>query len=78
MNGIIFFLTKKRGMLKMSECKLCNIEFTPRSSGGSYQKFCSKKCRHEYDRICRKYGHFLVENNNISIEELIKFNENNV
>ena len=63
----------------MSAAKIINLKKPGvYGNGGSYQKFCSKKCRHEYDRICRKYGHFLVENNNISIKELIKFNENKV
>ena len=54
----------------LCKCKLCKSIFTPRTNGGSPQKFCTKKCKNEFERYCKQYSNKLLDNNYISIKEL--------
>ena len=59
-------------MLNSNLCKgkLCKSGSTPRITGGSPQKFCTKKCKNEFERYCKQYSNKLLDNNYISIKEL--------
>ena len=53
------------------ECKLCRTNFVPRKTGGSPKKFCTKKCKNEFESYCNQYSKKLIEDNYISMTELI-------
>ena len=53
------------------KCKLCMTNFAPRKTGGSPKKFCDKKCKNQFHSYCKEYSKKLIENNHISMKELI-------
>ncbi len=53
------------------KCKLCRTDFVPRKTGGSAKKFCSRKCKDKFHSYCKQYTKKLIENNYISMKELI-------
>ena len=58
------------------KCKLCKANFVPRKTGGSLKTFCSKICRNQFHSCCKQYSKKLLENNHISIKELINLDIN--
>jgi hypothetical protein len=53
------------------KCKLCRTIFVPRKTGGSPKKFCTKKCKNEFESYCNQFSKKLIDNNHITVEELI-------
>ena len=54
------------------KCKLSKTDFVPRRTGGSEKIYCSKKCKNKFHSFCKQYSKKLLENNYISVEQLIK------
>ena len=53
------------------KCKLCKTDFVPRRTGGSEKIYCSKKCKDKFHSFCKQYSKKLLENDYISVEQLI-------
>ena len=58
------------------KCKLCQTDFKPRKTGGSEKKFCNTKCKDQFHSYCIQYSKKLIENNYISMSELVNLNIN--
>jgi len=41
----------------ISQCKWCYNDYHPRNSGGSPQKFCSKRCKRFFEKTILKWAY---------------------
>ena len=48
-------------------CTWCGTEYSPRSNGGSAQRFCSAPCRRAFDSACRIWAGAEYEAERVSI-----------
>ena len=54
----------------ISQCKLCQSEFSPRNSGGSPQKFCTKQCKRLFEKTILKWAYDEHAKGRINLSEL--------
>jgi len=52
------------------QCEWCQRDYTPRSSGGSPQKFCSKKCKHLFEKSIRRWAYIQHAQGKLNLSEL--------
>ena len=51
-------------------CPWCGEPYTPRTTGGKRQKFCSKRCRRAFDSGCRAWAGEMVLRGRLPVSEL--------
>jgi hypothetical protein len=56
--------------LAHAKCKWCPTVFAPRTTGGKPQRFCSKKCRHEYQAGLDAFAEQMISDGRASIKDL--------
>ena len=52
------------------QCEWCQEEFQPRESGGSPQKFCSKRCKRLFEKSIRRWAYIQHAQGRINLSEL--------
>jgi len=52
------------------QCEWCQREYEPRNSGGSPQKFCSKKCKRLFEKSIRQWSYMQHAQGKLNISEL--------
>ena len=52
------------------KCEWCQEEFQPRESGGSPQKFCSKRCKRLFEKSIRRWAYIQHAQGRINLSEL--------
>ncbi len=53
-----------------TKCLWCDLEFQPRTTGGSAQRFCSTPCRRAFETACRVYAGAEVNAGRLSVSTL--------
>ncbi len=56
--------------LEHKQCLWCDNTFTPRSTGGHAQKFCSVRCREEFHEAGRAWVAAAVAEGRLSVADL--------
>jgi endogenous inhibitor of DNA gyrase (YacG/DUF329 family) len=51
-------------------CPWCEHPFTPRRTGGKPQRFCSERCRREYERELRAWARARIADGEITPTQL--------
>lgn len=51
-------------------CLWCDGPFTPRTTGGKRQRFCSGGCRKDFHRACRIWAEAQVSSGELPVSEL--------
>ena len=54
----------------MTPCPWCTHLFEPMKRGAHEKKFCSKKCKGEFETAARRYAYRAIETGMLSMEEL--------
>ena len=54
----------------MNACIWCGTRYSPRSTGGKPQRFCSPACRRKMDAGLRAIGQQQLENGAITVADL--------
>ena len=54
----------------INQCKWCQRDYTPRSSGGSPQKFCSRECKHLFEKSIRQWAYNEHTKGSLNLSEL--------
>ena len=52
------------------QCEWCQEEFQPRASGGSPQKFCSKRCKRLFEKSIRRWAYDEHSKGSINLSKL--------
>ena len=52
------------------ECDWCKEPFSPRKTGGTRQKFCSRECRHAFSSASRQYVNLGLAKGWVSVDDL--------
>ncbi len=58
------------GDVENKQCSWCESSFTPRTTGGRAQKFCSAKCREDFHAAGRTWVTAAVAEGHLSVAEL--------
>ena len=51
-------------------CTWCGVSFTPRTTGGKPQRFCSERCRRQFDSGCRAWAEQAVASGLLTVSAL--------
>ena len=52
------------------QCEWCQREYEPRNSGGSPQKFCTKKCKRLFEKSIRQWAYDERTKGKLNLSEL--------
>jgi len=52
------------------QCEWCQKDYLPRNSGGSPQKFCSKQCKHFFEKSIRQGAYNELTKGSLNLSEL--------
>ena len=53
-----------------NQCEWCNNQFSPRNSGGTPKKFCSKECKRSFEKSIREWSYKQYEQGKLNLSEL--------
>ena len=53
-----------------NQCQWCHKVFSPRNSGGTPQKFCSKECKRSFEKSIREWSYKQYEEGKLNLSEL--------
>jgi hypothetical protein len=53
-----------------NQCEWCNKQFSPRNSGGTPQKFCSKGCKRSFEKNIREWSYKQYQEGKLNLSEL--------
>ena len=54
----------------IDKCAWCHQDFSPRETGGSPQKFCSKRCKRLFEKSIRRWAYIQHAQGRINLSEL--------
>ena len=53
-----------------SQCEWCEDKYSPRATGGSPQKFCTKQCKRLFEKSIRQWSYKQHAQGKLSLSEL--------
>ncbi len=57
-------------MTELAHCPWCGTQFTPRTSGGKAQRFCSPLCRRHMERALRAWAQDQLAKGQVTMADL--------
>ena len=55
-----------------NQCEWCEDKYSPRTTGGSPQKFCSKQCKRFFEKSIRQWAYIQHAQGNLNLSENIQ------
>jgi len=53
-----------------SQCEWCEDKYSPRATGGSPQKFCTKQCKRLFEKSIRRWAYIQHAQGKLNLSEL--------